>query len=124
MRALLILLACTLPRPKEMPQYVDVIEHNTIVCESGSRFEQLIFWEWNRQYRRHDVRAWSHVPPSLDIDCSNGLYILRLEPYGVITSRIYRETVTEHDPERANLRLMPEQHRRPLLKQMVPSAGG
>jgi len=85
------------------------------------QFTQLIFWDWNHQYKRYEVQAWiladkdrphSHLP----IKLGSHNYHVVIQVYGeeprVIQCRLFRETWTAHDPERVNKTLFDEKYRK------------
>ena len=96
----------------ETVEYVDLIELNHYY-DSKARlvFEQVIFWDRSPMNGRFQVRAWCMVE---DRDLhnrrpvkneANRLYCVEWQDkeQGMqrrITSRLYRESWTHHDPER------------------------
>lgn len=104
-------------------QQVDLIELNHFVDKEGRQvFRQLLFYDWSRQHRRFIVRAWRLVKDD------SLLPRRRWNPSGYecvwhddgvlrrVTAPSYRETWTQHDPERANRKIVPEEARVPLLR--------
>jgi len=105
---------------------VDLIELNHYRCSDNYGFTQLIFWEWSPNKRRYIVRDWviadglDRQPREVDgfhecvVECSDIKYRVR--------SRLFRETFTDFDPERRDLKnheqsernLMPWRHARPV----------
>ncbi len=85
-------------------------------------YDQVLMWDWNAEYRRHDVQAWFLLN-------ANGLherprrvgefYIVDIVRDGKsyrIKSKLFRETWTYNDPERDNKNLTDEKLRRGLKK--------
>jgi hypothetical protein len=105
----------------ELTDHVDLIElnHHYDACGNHS-FDQLIFWEIDPATERFWVRAWKMQN---DVDAhpleANGIYQIRITNNGsttLVQSRMFRESWTQIDPERANKRLHPEGDRIELAK--------
>jgi len=108
-------------------QRVDLIELNHFVDKEGREvFRQILFYDWSPQHRRYIVRAWRLVkdeavlpqrrwnPPGYEcLWHDDGL--LRQ-----IHAPAFRETWTQHDPERSNRQLVPEDDRIPLIQPGKP----
>lgn len=113
----LILLLLPLSTPT---QTVDLIELNHYRPADGCQvFDQLIFWEWSPDYRRYHAMGWVIVdqPTQLPAKDAQG-YAVRVNRFGrdyIVRSAKYRETTTQNDPERVNLRLLREDLRRGMI---------
>ncbi len=104
-------------------QRVDLIELNHFIDQEGREvFRQVLFYDWSPRHRQYIVRAWRLVksesliprrrwsPPGYEcVWHDDG--ILRQ-----VTAGSYRETWTQHDPERANRLVVAEEDRIPLLQ--------
>lgn len=100
---------------------VDLIELNHFIDEEGREvFQQVIFYDWSASRHRFHVRAWRlvksprHLPQRrwnpTRVEC-------RWHDDGVLRTVVapkLRETWTQHDPERANRKWLPEDQRVPL----------
>lgn len=106
-------------RAEDVGQVVDLIELNAIQRGGEKRFEQLIFWEWSPEYSRYHVKSWVAIDQNHRLamlpEKHGGRYRVMVPGIGLVTSANYRETVTEHDPERENLKIFPEFLRVPLV---------
>ncbi len=104
-------------------EYVDLIELNHFYDQKGGLvYDQVIFYERAPETGRFQVRAWCLVE---DRECLNRRPTKNLQTdlYQVdwydsdqrllrkITSRLYRESWTQIDPERANKKLHDERSR-------------
>ncbi|MCR9292890.1 MAG: hypothetical protein NXI32_09235 [bacterium] len=125
MIALLLLLGLGSPihGAKIVQHRADKLELNHYLTEDGqTSFDQLIFWEWSPEYCRFHVVAWclvDNAPERAVRKLPDGRYQCRWwdedrEFWHVVTSKLYRETWTTVDPERANKILFEEKHRRRL----------
>ena len=95
-------------------QHCDAIELNHVYDSRGCEsFQQVILWEISPANGRLYVRQWyliqddhSKLPSKAD----SGLHHARWDGYHVV-SRLYRESWTQSDPERENLKLWPVENR-------------
>lgn len=96
--AILILVAAITRGP--VPQNVDWIELNHVLGESGEvRFSQIILWEWNPRYRRHDAIGWWCVElDSVSIPRTPQGYSVSYKGKHY-ASRQFSQSWTRHDPE-------------------------
>ena len=122
----LCLFICATISPKgnhSADEYVDLIELNHFYDQQGRLvYDQVIFYERAPETGRFQVRAWCLVE---DRDCLNRRPIKNQQTdlYQVdwydtdqrllrkITSRLYRESWTQIDPERVNKKLHDERSR-------------
>lgn len=98
----------------------DVMELNHRYDENCNHcYDQIIFWQWNPAYRRHDVDAWMLT------DDNKGPFIRKVGEAWVVShmrdgklvhirSKVKIETWTSYDPERKNKELKDERFRRPV----------
>lgn len=111
---ILILLTC----------FDSIGEVGKIELNETPKLKQLIFWEWNDEYRRFEVVAWREVKTLLDhpTKTSRGWevswYDRGRREWVTVYSRIFRHTKTLNDPERANTKLLPEGKRMALLSEV------
>lgn len=112
----------------EISQQVDLIELNHFYDDLGRHaYDQVIFYEWSPDYRRHDVIAWRLVERFEDYPKQNfGVWSVRWldsETFKIkrlVTSRQFRETISFcRDPERENKQLRDERFRSGLMKNTV-----
>lgn len=90
-------------RPKSVT--VDLIEFNKSK-RYNPPIEQVIFWRWDNQYQRYEVRTWAKRASVNEITPHS----LKFRGWQVKSeSVIYTET--EHDPEQDDLRLCPHDER-------------
>lgn len=79
------------------------------VEDGTAKFTQLIFWEWNGEYRRLDVARWMIVDDAMYAT----LVPIGRDHYRVVIPRnpsrsyefrakIFHESWTDYDPERVN----------------------
>lgn len=101
-------------------QTVDLIELNHYQSSDGCQFfDQIIFWEWSPDYRRYHAMGWVIVdqPTQLPAKDAQG-YAVRVNRFGreyIVRSAKYRETTTQNDPERVNLKLLREDLRSGMI---------
>ena len=102
-------------------QRVDLIELNHFIDQEGREvFRQVLFYDWSPRHRQYIVRAWRLVklesliprrrwsPPGYEcLWHDDGL--LRQ-----VNAAAFRETWTQHDPERVNRKWVAEEDRVPL----------
>jgi hypothetical protein len=110
----------------EVTQRVDLIELNHFYDDLGRHaYDQVIFYEWSPDYRRYHVVAWSLLENDLARmpvhDSHRNEYVVRWYDRDEhirrsVWSRMYRETWSQTDPERANKKLMEEKYRVSLLR--------
>lgn len=110
----------------EISENVDLIELNHFYDDLGRHaYDQVIFYEWSPDYTRFHVIAWCLIEkdhgrrPSRDP--GRGDYFARwydreAKTYRVVRSKLFRETWSEVDPERANKQLLEEKYRVSLLR--------
>ena len=110
----------------QLKQRVDLIELNHFYDDLGRHsYDQIIFYEWAPDYRRYQVVAWFLVENNLarmpTYNHARRIYVVRwydrdAKAYRVVQSKMFRETWSQKDPERANKKLIDEKHRISLLK--------
>ena len=111
---------------EELSQRVDLIELNHFYDDLGRHaYDQVIFYEWSLDYRRYHVIAWSLVEDNLarmpTHDHARDVYVVRWYDRDAkmkrsVWSKLFRETWSQVDPERANKKLMDEKYRVSLLR--------
>lgn len=119
-----LLLIAAGPSPNshgELKERVDLIELNHFYDDLGRHaFDQVIFYEWSPDFRRFHVIAWSLVEGDLHRMPSRvpGSEDTRVQWFDrdakvnrQVQSKLFRETWSQHDPERANKRLIEEKYR-------------
>ncbi len=106
-----------------LSQRVDLIELNHFVDSDGREvFRQVLFYDWSPQHKRFIVRAWRLVKTDSLIPKRRWAppgYQCTWHDDGVlrqVSAPQYRETWTQHDPERLNRLTVAEDDRRPLLQ--------
>jgi hypothetical protein len=99
---------------------VDLIELNHFHDKQGRPvYDQVIFWEFD-ELKRLKVRAWCMADERLPIK-SNASYCVEWKESGIsrtITSRLFRESWTQTDPERDDKKRFDERDR-VLLSQPI-----
>ncbi len=118
------------PKSSDVFEEVDLIEFNHFYDDLGRHvYDQLIFYEWAPDSKSFVVRAWCLVdekhagtvkPWRSWPDESWSVRFLDRENrfYRRISSKQYRETWTQVDPERANRKLVDERMRTALINPM------
>lgn len=104
-------------------QRVDLIELNHFIDQDGREvFRQVLFYDWSPRHRQYIIRAWRLVKNDSLIPRR------RWSPSGFecvwhddgvlrhVMSGSFRETWTQHDPERANRLIVAEEDRVPLIQ--------
>jgi hypothetical protein len=116
--------------------YCDKVVLNKNYTDEKTYLEQLIFYEYNHQYKRFDVRSWMLVNDKSTNNIisihseSNGYHTFRffveksvLNDSGeyittkkkiVIKTKIFQETITNEDPEVLNKKFLEEKDRNPI----------
>lgn len=110
----------------QLKERVDLIELNHFYDELGRhQFDQVIFYEWSPDYRRFHVIAWSLVEGDLSrlpskVSGSGETSVHWFDRDSKIKrevrSKLYRETWSQVDPERANKQLIDEKYRLSLMR--------
>ncbi|GIX00898.1 MAG: hypothetical protein KatS3mg111_4230 [Pirellulaceae bacterium] len=106
---------------------VDLIELNHFYDERGRHaYDQVIFYEWSPDYCRFHVIAWclvennTHRMPTRVPGASGDWAVRWLDRdtmvHREVRSRLFRETWSHVDPERANKKLLEEKYRISLLR--------
>lgn len=121
----------------ENPIYCDKVVLNKNYSDEKSCLEQLIFYEYDYQYKRFNVRSWILVNDKYSNNIlsihteSNGYHTFRFlieksildEDSGmyttfkkriVIKTKIFQKTLTNKDPEVLNKKLLEEEDRNPI----------
>jgi hypothetical protein len=110
---------------------VDLIELNHFHdCLGRHVYDQVIFYEWSHELQRYHVRAWCLVEDRELLSrrpaksYSDNRYYVRWHDRDQqlqrhITSKHYRESWTQIDPERANKKLLDERLRTSLVKRNI-----
>lgn len=93
-------------RPTIVQDTVDLVEVNHYHDARGEHvFDQLIFYDWSKQKRRFQVRAWRLIKTESQLprrDHRRDVWLVRWHDDGVlreVTSASRRETWTQYDPE-------------------------
>ena len=110
------------PDCKPLRERVDLIELNHCFDHKGKlQFVQIIYWDWSPDYGRHHVITYVMMnaniqPPHRENgrDYVSRFYDPRVSAEREIRSSCYRETFTDYDPERDNLRVFDLEYRRGL----------
>jgi hypothetical protein len=88
----------------------DLVEINHYQPDQCGGFTQAIAWDWCPQYRRWHAQQWMMVS---GWDRVGGVVVCDGESRLVrLSSRLFRETWTNLDPERENQKLFPVDSRR------------
>ncbi len=105
---------------------VDLIELNHKYDEETGRhqFDQVIFWRWSPQFRRYDAAGWIIVSEKAGlggypVDAGEYYRCRAPIPGGgarVFYAKLFRETVTQRDPERDNGLLNPGRPLRSIVE--------
>lgn len=113
----------------ELKERVDLIELNHFYDDLGRHaYDQVIFYEWSPDFHRFHVIAWSLVENDLSrmpakvpgqAEYSVIWYDRDSKIKREVRSKLYRETWSQFDPERANKKLIDEKYR--LSLQRIPS---
>lgn len=125
---LFAILSVPLALPNQATEHVDSIELNHFYDSAGRLvYEQVIFYERAPETGRFQVRAWCLVEDRELLNRrpvkneSTGIY--QVDWFDIdqrvrrtITSRLYRESWTQVDPERADKRVHDERLRVPLIR--------
>ncbi len=130
MAALLLPLFCTLAigiapaatqRAAVARERVDLIEVNHFIDREGREvFRQVLFYDWSASHRQYHVRAWRLIKNESQLPRRTWNppgYLCVWNDEGIlreVTASTFRETWTQHDPERANRKHLPEDRRVPL----------
>lgn len=106
----------------------DLIELNHMHDrECKPTFSQVIFWHWDAETNRYDVRAWriadvecelprvSYTSKSVSVSWFDREFSMRR----IIVANHYRESWSQIDPERDNLQLIPERERMSLVRRII-----
>ncbi len=100
---------------------VDLVELNHFLDEHGREvFRQVVFFDWSRRHRQFEVRAWRLIKHDAQLPRrvpGTNTYIVRWQDKSIsreVRAKSLRETWSQHDPERVNRALVPENERRPL----------
>lgn len=81
---------------------VDMMEVSHVYREDGEHcYTQLILWEWSPDYRRFNVMRWKLLDEPNEYPKKRGAtyYVPGYK------SRLFRQTWSQHDPEKRNKRL-------------------
>ena len=105
---------------------VDLIELNHFYDDQGKHaYDQVIFYEWSPDYRRFHVIAWSLIEDDMSRvpfqqpgsrEYAVNWFDRDSKVEREVRSKLFRETWSQVDPERANKRLIEEKHRISLLR--------
>jgi hypothetical protein len=107
--------------------YIDKIEKNSVYTEQGGYiYSQVILWERDPVTGKYEVREWYLLDreddPRHPVRQTNGLVEALLEqnnPYTKVRSRLYVETHTPYDRERANQKFLQVEDRIVVPREMV-----
>lgn len=107
---------------------VDLIEVNHFYDDYGRlTFEQVVFYDWSRDDARYMVRSWRLIKHPSQIpqrDWANGGYLCVWqdgELMRTVRAKQIRETWTQHDPELAELEVLPKERRKELPTPFPPA---
>ncbi len=114
---------------KPVTEHVDLIEQNHFHDENGKPvYDQVIFYEWCASSGKYFVRHWRLLDHKKFPQCwplqnhMSGSYYCRWFDDDTkffferkITSKLFRETWTQVDPERVNKKLLDERLRTSLI---------
>ena len=115
-----VLLSGFLPAGSEsvVRDSVDLVEVNHYHDARGEPvFDQLIFYDWSRQKRRFQVRAWRLIKSENQLprrDHRDGHWLVRWHDEGLlreVTAESRRETWTRYDPELVERDFLPQEQR-------------
>jgi len=105
-------------QPSVIKDTVDLVEVNHYHDARGEHvFDQLIFYDWSRQKRRFQVRAWRLIKSESQVpqrDYRLGNWLVRWHDDGIlreVTATSRRETWTQFDPELIERENLPQEHR-------------
>lgn len=102
-----LLLAFTIGEP--LPR-CDLIEINHYKPNGHVVFTQVIAWDWDAQYKRWNAQQWGMAR---EWDRTNNVTTIHTDTKTIkVRSKLFRETTTQHDPERDNQTLFPTKYRR------------
>lgn len=111
-------------KDKVLFETCDLIELNHFYDDLGRHaYDQIIFYEWSPDYRRFHVISWVLIDSNSGATLSNTKEWHSVEWRDTenkvnrqLKSKLFRETFSNVDPERANKKLFDEKFRRRLLK--------
>jgi hypothetical protein len=128
---LALLLLSTLPRLTPPTEQVDLVELNHYYEDHDDAkwlFDQVIFYEWNRDLDYFEVRDhrlmkvagedYTRRDMALTRVHAHGYYLASWRDYGKhyqVIARHYRETWTQYDPELVEREKLPKEKRRLLF---------
>jgi len=110
MATLLMLSVYAILTGGDSPPRCDLVEINHYQPADGSGFVQVIAWDWDSQYRRWHAQQWAIVSDWKRV--GRVVYCVGYTGEVRVSSKLFRETWTETDPERANKVIFPENLRR------------
>ena len=109
---------------------VDLVELNHYHDTRGEHvFDQLIFYDWSRQTRRFQVRAWRLIKSDSQLprrDYRNDRWLIRWHDEGVlreVSAGSRRETWTQYDPELIERENLPQYQRLDLSSPAISWSG-
>ena len=115
---MILLLLCVLTNPFVTHEHVDSIEINHFHNECGQHvYTQLIMWEFDWASGEDHCRAWKLIDAETMVKGKTAAWFdadARMQRK--ITAGYVRETFTQHDPERANKKILDERNRVGLIK--------
>lgn len=129
---LIAILSIPLTIPDRPSEYVDLIELNHFYDQKGGFvYDQVIFYERAPETGRFKVRAWCLVEDREQLNRrpvkseTTGLYQVDYHDTDQrltrkLTSRLYRESWTQVDPERADKKIHDERLRITLVARQPP----
>lgn len=116
----MIALLCVIGSLRFAPEQVDLLELNHFFDRSGrSVFSQVIAWEVDQSTRKYRVRDWAMVEEHNLPHFVNGHVRFKMRK-GLVSSRMFRESWTQTDPERDDLAKWPNDLRTELIDQNKP----
>ena len=133
--SLLLLTACVataagkITNDDVMRESVDLIEVNHFYDEHGRLvFDQVIFYDWDSQECRYQVKAWRLLKKPSQIpqrDWQVGGYTTTWHDGDIlrqVRSKSFRESWTQYDPELYEREYLAKDKRKELLKPRVASS--
>lgn len=117
-----------LPNRHAIVDHFDLMDLNHCVrpgAEDKAELTQVIFWDWNAEYRRYEVQAWVLTQRTyvwnfdMPYKRSDGRWEVRFKDgttNRIVICKLFRETHTNFDPDIANKKLFPEKQRRGFTK--------
>lgn len=99
---------------QESVGYCDLVEvnHRHDPTNGSLQFTQVIAWDWSPEYGRFDAQSWALISDWKRTETGVVVDVLGTDHVLRTRCRYYRETWTNHDPERENTKVFPDKFRR------------